>query len=77
MRLGRAKLARGSSRLARGQKLDATSKRSSGRDILYRADIAIAISVRAVREEMDHVNPYRPQLDLRLREVDITEEPQR
>lgn len=77
MRLGRAKLARGSSRLARGQKLDATSKRSSGRDILYRADIAIAISVRAVREEMNHVNPYRPQLDLRLREVDITEEPQR
>lgn len=63
MRLGRAKLARGSSRLARGQKLDATSKRSSGRDILYRADIAIAISVRAVREEMNHVNPYRPQLD--------------
>lgn len=77
MRLGRAKLARGSSRLARGQKLDATSKRSSGRDILYRADIAVAISVRAVREEMEHVNPYRPQLDLRLREVDITEEPQR
>lgn len=77
MRLGRAKLARGSSRLARGQKLDATSKRSSGRDILYRADIAVAISVRAVREEMNHVNPYRPQLDLRLKEVDITEEPQR
>lgn len=55
------------------------NERSTGRDTLYKADIRDSDrkeSARAMCEGMNHVNRYRPQLDLRLREVEITEEPE-